>query len=156
MIIINGETIEVLKFDLEKYQKSRCLYALHISLEFSWQNFLFFKPWGKLDMYCNSAFDSYYSTSEEENENKISNSFFNFLMEGWLKLFLCVCFSPCLLSSYQQLQSWKRVLCFWHFTSIIQIWIMWIFCVFFFCANCTNLQSFLILICDVSKYPLQA
>lgn len=91
MIIINGETIEVLKFDLEKYQKSRCLYALHISLEFSWQNFLFFKPWGKLDMYCNSAFDSYYSTSEEENEKKISNSFFNFLMEGWLKLFLRVC-----------------------------------------------------------------
>lgn len=35
MIINNVTTIEVLKFDLDKYQKYGCLSILHISLEFS-------------------------------------------------------------------------------------------------------------------------
>lgn len=32
MIINNGKSIEVLKFDLDKYQKYGCLSILHISL----------------------------------------------------------------------------------------------------------------------------
>lgn len=35
MIINSGKTIEVLKFDLDKYQKYGCLSILHTSLEFS-------------------------------------------------------------------------------------------------------------------------
>lgn len=43
MIINNGKSIEVLKFDLDKYQKYGCLSIPHISLMGFLQIFWFFR-----------------------------------------------------------------------------------------------------------------